>query len=854
MSTIRLFKSTTSNPWELTPNKLFKIDELASYLANKTYEDISDFQYIKNGLEISIKIDVTQGLSQPITNLDSYKYVGVLNAKDNVSDPSVPWVYYFVKKAVWTSKNCVRFDLVMDVLNSLREGTDYKFKVNTTIKREHKSRFIIPNEVRIEFGLYINLQSGNLEQGDHVAIVNDHGDEVLRGYIYFISNQEASIEFDRSEYPFEDVIEAINDYISDDFEINNVDTADYWMISIDAPITSASFKYRVMRSIDYVQEGINPLLQCGSSDGVLIEHDNSLLRDDWYLLYRNQKNPEDSSVIINPVDCYLIPGSSKPVSTGVITSGQINANSLEFGKLYYIPLYVVGNYTPALDAEAYNQTITLSNGVTLGGSFTNGFSYVVVGKTSTGDLDVCFNKVSYNSADDYFEIEGQTIYGGIKYITINQSPTYYNLSATSGISLYDIFEDLLSSANRKQFTFNEAGKTLNPIDNLDRTDVKNIKLIKLPYCPYNFTITSNKIDVANSDWNFEELEQADNSILNCLKLTDLNTKLTADIMSSQNPLSVINMGMRGTINPQLTDLRRGANYESKLFASEFYSPKFVYDSFAFEIELDKYDPASYSYIYNFKIVFDMTKTINSKFMFTFDNMKYRNAVANYAKVMPIARNNEEVLYNVPYINYIRTGFNYDVKQKNINVASNWIGVGLSAISMGASLLAPSVPLKVAGVVGSLVSMAMSFKGAVVSQIQGEENLKQKILQAQNQTASVAGSDDVDLMSVYAKNRLKYLLYEPNAIMKELVYNLFYYAGYASNRMGIPSHNNRVNFDYLECEAVFDNEGINTPQELLDELKNCFKLGVTYIHKTNRVTDKWDIAQKYENWEKEILEV
>lgn len=846
MSTIRLFKSTTSNPWELTPNKLFKIDSIDDYLATKTYEDITNFQYIKNALEISIKIDVTQGLSQPITNIASYKYVGIQNGKDKATDPAVPWVYYFVKNIVWTSRNCVRFDLVMDVLNSLREGTDYKFKANTTIKREHKSRFIVNEDSSI-----ITLVCEVLNE-DWYPAVND--EPTIKTYPGAIELGQAQVleadtqsaiwtlklnvfQGDLSELQQGDIINIVSE--NNENAIVQVDTIEVLK--------------ECYRNIDYIQEGINPLLQCGSADGNLIENNKTLLQDDWYLLYRNQKNPEDSSVIINSVDCYLIPGTTKAVSTGVITSGQINANSLEFGKLYYIPLYVVGNSTPALDAQAYNQTITLSNGVTLGGSFTNGFSYVVVGKTSTGDLDVTFNKVSYNPADDYFEIEGQTIYGGIKYITINQSPTYYNLSATSGISLYDIFGDLLSTANRKQFTFNDVGKSLSPITLLDRTDVKNIKLIKLPYCPYNFTITSNKIDVANSDWNFEELEQADNSILNCLKLTDLNTKLTADIMSSQNPLSVLYMGNLSSLNPQLSDSRKGANYESKLYASEFYSPKFVYDSFAFEIDLEKFDIANYSYVSSFKIIFDMTKTINSKFMFTYDSMKYRNAVANYAKYMPIARNNEEVLYNVPYINYIRNGFNYDVKQKNINVASNWVGVGLSAISMGASLLAPSVPLKVAGVVTSLVSMAMSFKGAIVSQIQGEENLKQKLLQAQNQTASVAGSDDVDLMSVYAKNRLKYLLYQPNEIMKDLIYNLFYYAGYASNRMGIPSHNNRVNFDYLECEAVFDTEGNNTPQDLLDELKNCFKLGVTYIHKSNRVNDKWDIEQKYENWEVSLME-
>ena len=165
----------------------------------------------------------------------------------------------------------------------------------------------------------------------------------------------------------------------------------------------------------------------------------------------------------------------------------------------------------------------------------------------------------------------------------------------------------------------------------------------------------------------------------------------------------------------------------------------------------------------------------------------------------------------------------------------------------------SVPLKVAGVVGSLVSMAMSIKGAVVSTIQGEEAIRQKLLQAENQTASVKGSDDVDLMSEYCDNRLQYMIYEPTDVMKNMLNDLFYYAGYKSGRMGMPNHNTRLNFDYLECDAVLEDITANISQEILTELVNCFKNGVTYIHKTTRTSHKWDIEQKYENWENSLLE-
>ena len=109
------------------------------------------------------------------------------------------------------------------------------------------------------------------------------------------------------------------------------------------------------------------------------------------------------------------------------------------------------------------------------------------------------------------------------------------------------------------------------------------------------------------------------------------------------------------------------------------------------------------------------------------------------------------------------------------------------------------------------------------------------------------------MSVYAENRLKYYVYQPSSVIRNYINDLFFYAGYNSGRMGVPTHNNRVNFDYLECDAVLESVSANMSEEIIAELVNAFKNGVTYIHETTRSTDKWDIEQKYENWEVELLE-
>ena len=124
---------TTYKQWEILPNKLLVVDSISDYLATKSAMTLNNFQYIKNDLELGINVDLSQSYSQPKTTT-SFKYVSIQNSGEQIH-------YYFIKKIIWRSKTCIRFELVMDVLNTFKEGSDYIFKENTRIIREHKDRF-----------------------------------------------------------------------------------------------------------------------------------------------------------------------------------------------------------------------------------------------------------------------------------------------------------------------------------------------------------------------------------------------------------------------------------------------------------------------------------------------------------------------------------------------------------------------------------------------------------------------------------------------------------------------------------------------------------------------------------------
>lgn len=842
-STIRLYQATPSSNWELLPHKLFIVDDIESYLATKTFNTYTLVQYQKPTLELSIVLDLSQTYAEPLNS--GFKYARIEN-----SDDTGHYYYYFVKSIDWRAKSAVRFNLVMDVLNTFKEGTHYSFKDSTKISREHKDRFIVkPNNVLIFEDLQLTSYDGTVE-GTSCSIRNENNETICTGTVSDVDQYGFTLTIDAGYDTTE--LKAIFDNMIDtneDIEIY-VSNNDYHIYNSEDGTCSFD-EYDCYRNIDYVPENINPILQCGNSEGKFIESKKTLLAQDWYLLYRNQNDP-DPSEYVNPVECYLIPEEDVEVDAGIVTAGRLTATSLQLTYWYAIGLGDKG-YTAST-----NVTITLDNGVVLSPSVsTNDQRNVIIKRNddNTMTVYVVYGEVANNTGTETkFEGSWQC-----EYLTFSSMPVTlrYGLTEPTGYS-YEIrdkitggawLEGLLNLTN----TTNPA--YINGIENLDKADSRNIKLIKLPYCPYDFTISSNKLVISSDPkWDYIKLTQADSSVIYALKLNNLNTKLNSEINSSylgEHPLRNLYRGSLISVDPKNTDLRN-INNESKLYNSEFYKPTYVYDSFQYAVQLEKCD-LSY-YISNgyttFYIDFDVTRTINSKFMFTFKTLHLRNATESYAKYMPIARNNEEVLYNVPYINYVRTGYNYDIKAKNRSTFNAWAGVGAAGLGFAASLVLPTAPMKALGIVTSLISLAMTTKNAVSTTMQNEENMSRKLKEAEMQTASVSGSDDVDLMSVYAENRLKYLVYEPTEIMKNMLYNLFFFAGYNSQRMGLPSHNTRLNFDYLECDAVI-NKIASIPDDCLTELVNAFKYGVTYIHKTKRTTDKWDFDQKYENWEKSL---
>ena len=252
-------------------------------------------------------------------------------------------------------------------------------------------------------------------------------------------------------------------------------------------------------------------------------------------------------------------------------------------------------------------------------------------------------------------------------------------------------------------------------------------------------------------------------------------------------------------------------------------------------------------------------------MFKFDtDGGYMYKESDYEPYLIINRNNEETIYSNDYINYMRTGYNYDQKVRGQQATMSLLGVGISAASAVGQFLIPEYNVNKAtgrktspstsataravkgfsltSAISTVASTISSISNAVYSYIQAGQQIEQKQYELQQQATSVIGSDDLDLLSDYNGNRLKIITYKLRPEDEKLVADLFYYTGYKHNKLEKPDLQSR-------CSPVFNEEGDTPYNDYIDDVKARYESGITVYHSHN---GSYDWNQELENWEVSIL--
>ena len=314
-----------------------------------------------------------------------------------------------------------------------------------------------------------------------------------------------------------------------------------------------------------------------------------------------------------------------------------------------------------------------------------------------------------------------------------------------------------------------------------------------------------------------------------------------------------------------TDGKAGAlQLEPKVYSSEFRFSKLVYDSFSIVLKgEDTYFNSNLSETGNDKIVFKFFASPSMVSEFDFSIYSYPGYSASEFILSPvwsedyplhliINRNNETPVYTSAYLDYLRTGYNYDLKSQAVQLGMQGLGIAISAINAGVGIAATfatgglAAPYAVSAATGFASSIANIGKTAAENQRGNAQRLKE--LQAQG--ASVAGNSDFAVSKRYTKNRVSLETYsvEPRLINSARAF--FYLKGYATDEIKAPTCHTRAHFDFIECEPVFQPEALSLfPKWMLELIADDLRQGVTVMHPVN---GDYDIGQTSSNYELSVL--
>ena len=599
-----------------------------------------------------------------------------------------------------------------------------------------------------------------------------------------------------------------------------------------------SYEYSYERIIDKFPENINPVL-FKKSEKHLLDLDNY---DNWYLVYANQNavgssDNDYSQLYVNPVEIMFARDTIYKIATRIavpitIYPSNITKRPNEGECLQIIDINAdVGAYVE-IGGTRYNYSSTLGDG-----------NYNAISIFKFGDYDTTFKYIYL-----------------YKLNTDGQPPSTITLQNVSAITFYGIPNGKLSTFQGYQFDFTSwwtakggsvfyinsssqaTARTSDSYNDIDLTYSQLIKIIALPYAPLEFL---------NGVYTFESIpdELSWNTTFNFLQVKP-SKRIEFDYIIDfgyNSPFSDLvceeNIGA-------FTKVPRNDIFESKFYNSEFTQNKFVYDQFTFTFQLELVDINEFFAQENydkFMVEYIVSKKLSSKFIFKFNQYvcgEYEKQ--DYNNVLIVDRNNEVPLFTNAYINYMRTGFQFDVSNKNNQQVSRWGGIALSTIGAVASFISSAYTggVGIAGGIALTTSTLSQIVGAITSQNQQENAMAQKQLQASMQSESVQGSDDVELFKQYGQNKAKLVKYQPSEVMSQMIKDLFYYGGYATSEYKIPNINTRIYFNYLQCDLVLDGTS-NLPEDIENDIKTKFQSGCTFFHKYDGV---WDIAQEYENFE------
>lgn len=763
-SVVKFYKNDILTPGR---NAMYAASETASgfstWLGNSLKRTITDFQYVKHGLNINIKIDAAQMNINRSDNIFPFNYVSIKNTDDERT------FYYFIMDVEWVSQSTIRFILSIDSIATFWDDLDFNEK--TTILREHKDRF----------------------------------------------------------------------YQKDTVTTNTT----------------------LVRKIDEETEGINPI-QVKQSELTITDANIDDLS--WYLIYKTEQDA--SKLDENPVKCYLCASEDLKLESGSgpdqITLGNLNKNYTYF----FLDDDINGN-------GGFEVTTTSTNTFTLNEVSGGSTAKVLVIRYVNTEAKWFVGSLFYDNNNVYTKNKRVLYVDDVVVKFINTLSVGYYYTVNKDITDYYEYK-YLSTTCDEYLTGARGNLYIKSIKTLDKTDTTIMKIINTPYCPIDMVKHVGQTSISTywtypNTWEYSREQQY-------LKLKDLDSEFLRSIRT----LTLPNTTYKITDTTKLTGLRNN-DLESKIYHSDITSLSFIYDSF---LKSYRREACITNEEPTVEIKFKQSNNIISNMLFDFTpgaGQEYKQIEA-FENILPCTRNNEVTIYSSDYLNYMRTGYNFDKKANSLaltqNIINTIIGASGAGISVGlnagtklsninknyhnksSELLSKGDFLGAAmsvretrdekatvnsiatnQMIGLGINAMQAAANTIFQALQQANSLKAKQANLAIQKASVSGSDDLNLMKYYSGNKLVMYEFGPIDIVKNNICDIFYYTGYAVNKQEIPNMFSRSNFNFIQCDPIFTTASTNKfIKPYLEDIKLRFNLGVTVYHNAD------DFDQVKENLE------
>ena len=289
---------------------------------------------------------------------------------------------------------------------------------------------------------------------------------------------------------------------------------------------------------------------------------------------------------------------------------------------------------------------------------------------------------------------------------------------------------------------------------------------------------------------------------------------------------------------------RNITMESKLYGSYVRDHMIQYDTFSLPVQPEYYNgyiqSLSTSILKSVDLSGDLSIKCNSITPSSYNS-----------NVLTCSRNNNKVIYNSEYLNYLRNGYNYDEKAASLTKIKNGVNAGISLVSAGVSGAAKGAmgTLGTFGLISSATSAVSTGFNAVISGIENDRALAQKRLELINSAPTMTGSNSGALFKSLNGGTIApyYVTLKPSDEVLNSIYNLFYFYGYADNTTvdKLKLTKTREYFDYYQGDAESNYSTDIRCQRAVQALSE----GITIEHHYN---DTWLCEGKlYENWETSI---